>query len=478
MIRNRKSIYVGLVIILLVSVTIGYALINSTLNINGRSNISKNSWDIHFDNIVVKDGSVEAVKIPNIENSTTLDFEVVLNLPGDFYEFIVDVVNNGTIDAMIDGFNKTPDLTANQLKYLNYIIEYENGEEVASKQLVKAGEFVRLKVRVEYKRDINSSDLPQSTETLNLGFTVNHIQSDGSGSGVTDNGVYDPYKIGNEICFDTECFYVISRTDETVTMLAKYNLYVGNTCTSTDSRTCISYGDEATGKQDSNMLGYVSEQTIRKGTLAFSNVNYWESTSYPVYVYNENSALYNYVENYKTYLSMLGVIPSEARLITYEELTSLGCSALSCSSAPSWVYATSYWTGAAVTSVNVRYVNSDGIFGGNSCSVSGDFGCRPVIVIPKSYITGTTNKNIVNLIIDDVTYQVEEGMTWREWINSSYNLNNRFIFDEYGYVYNISNNRPLNQCVKSADVINKNIIYDSSDLVSVACNVLTEDDFS
>ena len=84
----------------------------------------------------------------------------------------------------------------------------------------------------------------------------------------------------------------------------------------------------------------------------------------------------------------------------------------------------------------------------------------------------------MDFIIDDVMYQVEEGMTWREWINSSYNLNNRFIFDEYGYVYNISNNRPLNQCVKSADVINKNIIYDSSDLVSVACNVLTEDDFS
>ena len=257
--RNNKSIYIVLLMVVLISVTIGYAVINSTLNITGKSSISKNSWDIHFDNIVVKEGSVEAVKIPTIESSTTLDFEVSLNLPGDFYEFTVDVVNNGTIDAMIDGLNKTPDLTENQLKYINYIIEYENGEEVASKQLVKAGEFVRLKVRVEYKSDINAFDLPQSTETLNLGFTVNHIQNDGSGNIVSNNGVQlvkvvsgDGTQVGNEVCVGEECFYVMYSDDTTITMLSKYNLYVGGEY---DGSTWTAYGDEATGKQDSSMLG-------------------------------------------------------------------------------------------------------------------------------------------------------------------------------------------------------------------------------
>ena len=125
---KKKNISYTFVLILFLLISIGYAALNSTLNINGKSSISKNTWDVHFDNIVVKDGSVEAIKLPTIENNTTVDFEVALNLPGDFYEFTVDVVNNGTIDAMIESITKTPDLTENQLKYINYKIEYQNGE--------------------------------------------------------------------------------------------------------------------------------------------------------------------------------------------------------------------------------------------------------------------------------------------------------------------------------------------------------------
>ena len=100
--RKNKSIYIVLIVIALIGITIGYAVINTTLNINGKSSISKNTWDVYFDNVVVKDGSVEAVKIPTVTDKTTVDFEVALNLPGDFYEFTVDVVNAGSIDAMIE----------------------------------------------------------------------------------------------------------------------------------------------------------------------------------------------------------------------------------------------------------------------------------------------------------------------------------------------------------------------------------------
>ena len=96
--KNKKY---TLFLIVLLCISIGYAVLNTTLNINGKSSISKNTWDVHFDNVVVNSGSVEAIKIPTIENYTTLDFEAKLNLPGDYYEFTVDVVNNGTIDAMI-----------------------------------------------------------------------------------------------------------------------------------------------------------------------------------------------------------------------------------------------------------------------------------------------------------------------------------------------------------------------------------------
>ena len=385
--RDRKTLYIILSIILIsiFSLSIVYAALSVTLNITGTADISAASWDVHLDNVNVNTQSVSGTA-PTITGGTTATFSTKLEVPGDFYEFTIDVVNDGSIDAMIESVIKTPTLTEAQAKYLNYIIEYQNGESINTKQLVSKNSFVRLKVRVEFRKDITASDLPTTSETLNLAFTVNYVQSDGTASSVADNGVYDPYKIGNEKCFGSECFYIISSTEETVTMLAKYNLYVGGEYNSS----WTAYGEEATGKQNSNMLGYVRGQSIRKGTTKFSNTNYWSSTvsSYPAYVYDSNSTLYSYVENYKTYLSTLGVTPIEARLITYEELESLGCSGSdnSCSEAPEWVYATTYWSGSAYTSSYVWLVYSDGSFVNSYYGIGNSRGVRPVITISKSLI--------------------------------------------------------------------------------------------
>ena len=186
---RNNNFYLVLIVVLLIGLTIGYAVLNSNLNINGRSAINKNTWDVHFDNVKINDGSVEAVKIPVVENSTTVDFEVALNLPGDYYEFTVDVVNAGSIDAMIESITKEPELTETQQKYLNYIITYENDELITTKQLVEKESFVRLKVKVELRKDIDPSDLPDVGDVLYLGFTVNYQQADNTGVSVKDNGI-------------------------------------------------------------------------------------------------------------------------------------------------------------------------------------------------------------------------------------------------------------------------------------------------
>ena len=294
---------------------------------------------------------------------------------------------------MIDSVVKTPELTSEQAKYIKYEITYENGESISTKQTLKKGTSTPIKVRVEYRKDLVAGDLPSSATELSLKLTLVYVQSDGTGTTVKDNGAEkvvsvvsgDGTKVGNEVCIKDECFYVISSTDSTVTMLSKYNLYVGG---ESNNSGWTAYGDEATGKQDSTMLGYVSGQTIGKGTTMFSNTNYWSSTvsSYPTYVYDSNSTLYSYVENYKTYLSTLGVTPIEARLITYEELTSLGCSDSSCSSASRWVYATSYWSGSAASTSIVWFVGSNGRFNAGNYYGDDSFGVRPVIVIPKYLI--------------------------------------------------------------------------------------------
>ena len=395
--RDRKvlMLFLGIVIISILTLTMAYAALSVSLNIAGNAQVVGSTWDVHLDNIKVTNGSVSGVD-PTITSSTTAIFSTTLNSPGDFYEFTIDVVNDGSIDAMIESITKTPTLSTEQAKYLNYIVEYQNGESINTKQLVSKNSFVRLKVRVEFRKDITASDFPTTSETLNLAFSVNYVQSDGSGSSVNDKGIKvinvikgDGTKTSDEVCIGEECFYVMSSNDDSVIMLAKYNLYVGNECTSSYDSSCKAYGDEATGIQDSTMRGYISGSVPRKGTKEVSSINYWSSTvsSYPAYIYNENSTLYNYVENYKTYLESQGAKIKEARLAKVEELVTLGCKkCVNCSNAPSWVYNTSYWTGSARDGTSIYGTRSDGGFCNYGYNRTDYVGVRPVIVIDKSLL--------------------------------------------------------------------------------------------
>lgn len=243
---------------------------------------------------------------------------------------------------------------------------------------------------------------------------------------------------GSEISIGKEHFYVISSDDNTTTMLAKYNLYVGGVH---DGTTWTAYGNEATGKQDSTMLGYIEGQTLRNGTTIFSTTNYWESTtsSYPAYVYNKNATIYNYVENYKAYLSTLGSTPKGARVITYEELEALGCDGgnYSCSGAPRWVYSTSYWTGSAAVGWKMWYLYSHSKLTFNYNTEDRYFGVRPVITISKLELSTK-----IKFTINSTTYYATKGMTWSEWLNSNLSpeemeqyATNGVYYPEFSYAY-------------------------------------------
>ena len=215
--KKKRQIYFFIFLITLLSLSVGYSTLNSVLIITGTSAIQKNTWNINFENIKVRNGSVEATIEPIVENNT-INFSFVLDKRGDFYEFTIDVVNSGTLDAMISSIVKTQELTEEQKKYLNYTISYDNGDEILEKHSLKKEDFLRLRVKVEFKNDITASDLPQTQQILNLGFNVNFIQNDDTEIEVLNNGVKikpelvsgDLDTVGSEICIDTECFYLIS----------------------------------------------------------------------------------------------------------------------------------------------------------------------------------------------------------------------------------------------------------------------------
>ena len=187
--QRRKNILV-LLLVLLCSLGLGYALLRTNLTINGTSKIKGNTWDIHFENLNVTDGSVELssgdVAAAIGSNTTEVSYTVTLNQPGDFYEFTVDAVNAGSIDGMVESVtSKLNDAVITTLPaYLDYSVSYSDGVAISPNQYLKAGETETYKVRIEFKKDISSSDLPTSVQTLTLDFEVAYIQADNTATEV------------------------------------------------------------------------------------------------------------------------------------------------------------------------------------------------------------------------------------------------------------------------------------------------------
>ncbi len=219
---KKKNKKIALLLLLLL-VTIGYAILSTNISIIGASKIKDARWDVHLENINVKTGSVEAREAATINQARdSVSYQVDLNLPGDFYEFTVDVVNAGTIDAMIDSVsskikindNDYEEITSNSLPaFLNYQITYSNGSKIEAKQELNSSERKTYKVRIEYRQDIAPSDLPTTEQNIGFQFSINYIQKDDTSTIVAglETGRYisvipdqSSYTLGTELTGYTE----------------------------------------------------------------------------------------------------------------------------------------------------------------------------------------------------------------------------------------------------------------------------------
>lgn len=171
------------VVALFITITLGYASLSMSLSIHGASHIINPSWDIHWENIQITEGSVTAISAPTIDsNQTSVNYEVHFDTPGEFYEFTVDAKNAGTIDGMIDSIDSRLNGSPITIlpNYLQYSIRYSDGVPISAKQALGAGTTETYKIRIEFKKDIQASDLPSTDQNLALSFTVTYVQKDSS----------------------------------------------------------------------------------------------------------------------------------------------------------------------------------------------------------------------------------------------------------------------------------------------------------
>ena len=184
--KNRKQRRVIFLLIMLLTVTIGFALLSTTLKINGVAGINKNTWNIHWDDtsINVKTGSVEAsnpIVSKTTNNKDTVSFNVELSLPGDFYEFEIDAINEGSIDGSISLINnKTYKLVDGEIKeqelpnYILYTVKYNDNTTPQEGDILEKSQSKTYKIRVEY--DSNSSTLVNEDTTYKFEYSINYTQ--------------------------------------------------------------------------------------------------------------------------------------------------------------------------------------------------------------------------------------------------------------------------------------------------------------
>ena len=193
--------------------------------------------------------------------------------------------------------------------------------------------------------------------------------------------------VGDEVKINDEHFYVVSVNEDKTVLIAKYNLKVGRRylfdssiqSQSIDARMVYigeyTSNDEGYGLQSSDALGYnvknYNDNSEINGVISFSNNLYWKGkvginefgideyygvygeSPYP-YVYDNNSNLYEYVNNYVNTLIGYGAPILNGRLLSSEEAVALKCISnleismqTSSQSEYDWIYNTSYWLGSA-----------------------------------------------------------------------------------------------------------------------------------
>ena len=173
----KRNMGLSVLILVLVSLSIGYAIISSNLELNGNAKIANMSWQVYFDNVKVTDGST-GLSVPTLSaDKTSVSFTTSFTKPTDYYDFTLDLINAGTIAAKVDSVVLSG-LTAEQDVYANYRVTYVGGGEISAGDILNPGETREIRVRLEMDPDVDGSLLPSTDATLALSARINFVQGE------------------------------------------------------------------------------------------------------------------------------------------------------------------------------------------------------------------------------------------------------------------------------------------------------------
>ena len=149
-------------IILIIILLLGLLTIKFIYHIKHENVDTSYIWNINFSNLVVTEGSKEGhISL----NNNSIDLDVTLSKEKEFYEFLIDVNNTGTLAAEITDLSINVENPDNILKYT---VTYENGISIDKGDKLESNETKTIKVRIEYP-----TQKSKVYKSLNLKLSLN-----------------------------------------------------------------------------------------------------------------------------------------------------------------------------------------------------------------------------------------------------------------------------------------------------------------
>lgn len=175
---SNKDLLIIALITCIVSSSIAYATISTTLVITNNLSIKAHNWDIHFENLqqetITGNNSAEIIKNAVIEKDTTkiTGLDVSLKKPGDFVSYTFDIKNDGEINARLTTLNiGTPICNPDSLicKDIEYTLKYANGSDIKVTDMINKGQLKKVKLTIKYKET--------STQSTDVDVNVNGLDA-------------------------------------------------------------------------------------------------------------------------------------------------------------------------------------------------------------------------------------------------------------------------------------------------------------
>ena len=427
---SMKNLSLAAIVIAVCSLTLGYAALTQTLNINMGATVQsgQTTWNIYFassgKNPVVT-GLAQAGSM-SLTNTTVTVSDVLLKVGGDSVTYTFKVKNDGEIDAAVVYMAPTmptfsggteAEQTAMSNAYI-YKLEYTDGTEVKLNDTLKAKEERGMQLTLALK---DNTELPSSDITIsNLGYTLTYVEAETTtdeegnttivSKGYYANGdivYYNPNTGAN--CSAEEAvsttgtnsgcmkWYVFNDSnnatsvnlllDHNTTAKVAYNSEGGTTmkevaealATDTadwkDTARLISANEIAQIVGKSNFTGassYSDRDAVKSDEIWLEDstmdmVNYWPQ-EYPAQGEAKYKWLFNYTHSCGTF----------------------GCDVGSYSNSGYWT--SSSFTVEGESSVGAWRVRNDGFLGiGRVDGSDDDIGVRPVISVSKSLVKVISN---------------------------------------------------------------------------------------